>query len=407
MSVCSNLFLSLVTVAAGQQLFAEYSAFSGLGSWFRIGTLQDSVPLAIDFARPGSFLYLPGICPAIVEPCIDPAQSESFVPLSTDVVRDEDLGWTSELTGSDTLFEGDAMLGEFPFQVVVGSGPQTPQFRDVAGVVSFARSSPLMTDKSIMLLSAYDESTMTTTGVSIELVSNDAHLDNSVHVPLVEADAWAFDGHLSLLGVEMDAVRFHYRPEVRSLRLPLSWQPLLVAAVGDSLTVPCESAVSAVLTVADGLEIEIPSIQMLNATEGTCSLLVKFHHFNYAIIGSQLTDSVNGLVLDNEREIIAIQLWRDVSTAPHVVRAWVPVFRSMVVYTREDYIRVKYERSPDTEGLILAFHDPVPVGDAERGDAGLMYWFVRTSPGSARVSLLSWSLHASTSRLCGWFCCFR
>ena len=366
---------AILSVAIGQRIEAEYSAFSGLVAPFGLGSDENRLNLSIDFGRTRSFLFTPETCPAFVSPCFDPETSSSLQRLPAAVVKDDHQGWISQTFVSEMVYSRDMFLSDISFELMFGSSPQTPENREVAGSVSFARSSDLIQGGGIVSLIASPG------GVVVEMHEDIPTMDKYVQVPILGETQWAFEGRLLFFGVDLGDMQFEFKPEVRAMRLPRSLKAVLliaasgIAATGDSLSVPCSAVDRTTIAFSGEGEIEISHVQMMEEENGdSCFMLVEFHDLHFVIIGSQLTDSVNQTVLDPKRGRFLFDSHRSEPVKPVAARALVPVFGGIL-----------WSQNPDKGTAIVELSlgsgiDGWLLGDAQQDHSGTSYSLIRSVP---------------------------
>lgn len=373
----------LLPLAWGLRIEADYSAYSGLVASFQLGSLRAPLKLSVGFDREQSFIYPPALCPAFVT-CVDPLASSSYTAQpGADPFEDAHLEWSSDLAGSDLLSAGSQAMGRMDFRIVTSSLPQRPSFREVAGAVSLNRHSELMLNKVVTIRSR--SFGFFSTGITAEF--HDAAVADTMGVATVDPDHWVMEATVTVLGVNLGPFHVGFSPHGRRMFLPHVLRRMLIERWRDQgilvdtrtanrLLVPCSVIADTILQLSNGVAIRIAPVQLIGrVASDTCEVMVKFHDDPRVIIGSQLTDSVSEIVLDNVRNSISISPRSGRWISPFLTDALVPVFRDPE-FTQDGLgtISVRFPKAQGASGLFLGFETPIE-SDVQQSR---IYWLVRT-----------------------------
>jgi hypothetical protein len=320
------------------ELNCVYSPLSGIVTNLSIG--EQVLSVALDFGGEKNIVVNRALCRHNVFNCFNPGLSETFTAENSIIKPVSlELGWIAGIESSDILLTPDGSSHELDFILLMENQLVSVKYKDVAGVIGMNRSAPLMRDKVLQLRRASHASS----ALSISFfnrVPADTLAQNSIHADSLfdsKSTSWTFHASLRFGPDSSVPAIVEFDPSVTTLVLPENLQPAFRAhidSLGHEMVLKKDSDASWTvwlscsvdgeishrvfvnLEIATGKSILIPNsllrfpydhaASMLSLEENRddgifiCPTRISFSvESKSVIIGIQLTEAVESVVLDN------------------------------------------------------------------------------------------------------------
>ena len=312
-------FIHLLPVAIGFSIDARYSAFSDLVTTAYIGSrgtrIRVSLGFSGDFSNSSFFYDGRTDCPAFVGVCYNPELSASSFSVGHCPLAQKVPNWEGCFELADLVALGSVSYHVHRFRLLSQAVLSGPQFREVAGMISLHRRSRLLRGKRLQVFSRYSSG-----HPGIRIVSLlDEEPESSVPTVKEYDSNWVFEA--SIPGVETEGVvTIELDPSNQKMVIPvdiahgIDW--LEVTPQGE-VYMDCDATTGLHLLLQSKHLIVIPAGQLVNpgriSPDGghRCEARVLVSNLIARIvIGRQLIESVDHIVLDNQSDRIGFGLYQ-------------------------------------------------------------------------------------------------
>ena len=343
-------------------LDAEYSAFSGLVATLPVGQPEVDIRLSLSFIGDlFSYLYDARTdCPAFVGDCYNPVASETYFHIGNCPQAGLVPGWRRCAEGTD-LIVIDEITGPraFRFRLVRGGDVTGPVMREVAGRLSLHRKSPLMREKILRI----ESKMFTNPGVRITPYDGDGLLDG---IEVSDEATWVFRATIPGIGSE---ISIEFDPSIQRMIIPIStvakFDWLKLNPLSRRITFDCSRHPYFGLRLGNGQTIIIGHSRVGIRNKNICELRAMAADIDRIVIGRQLLESVDAVILDNVDNRIAFETKASPSHSEEYVNPMplIPIFEPdmiSVINNEEEnmlYLDFTKSRSP-FHGLFLWVAQP-------------------------------------------------